>query len=214
MKVTNAFHDIIISTAELDAGTYYYQLQTASGFKAGKKMVVVKQKLIIIKTIDMEPYYVKYSIVDQTLLFTSALAVGYIFIDAEKYSEVIRKLEILDFGKLDTLLYKIKESKLNQPFLLSLEEEIMVYTNLHLAAAYTTTDLFLKFVNEKTGQKKEIIPWKKKRAKDSFYKAYKEVMDDIDLKLWDKPEYIERKKLLDTNIPLDKLHALDFLSDI
>ncbi len=41
-KVTNAFNNIIISTAELDAGTYYYQLQTASGFKAGKKMVVVK----------------------------------------------------------------------------------------------------------------------------------------------------------------------------
>ncbi len=41
-KVSNAFHDIIISTAELDAGTYYYQLQTSSGFKAGKKMVVIK----------------------------------------------------------------------------------------------------------------------------------------------------------------------------
>jgi hypothetical protein len=41
-KVTNAFRDILISTADLDAGTYYYQLQTAEGFKAGKKMVVVK----------------------------------------------------------------------------------------------------------------------------------------------------------------------------
>ena len=41
-KVTNAFHDIIISTADLDAGTYYYQILTATGFNAGKKMVVIK----------------------------------------------------------------------------------------------------------------------------------------------------------------------------
>jgi len=41
-KVTDTFHDIVISTADLEAGTYYYQLQTTSGFKAGKKMVVIK----------------------------------------------------------------------------------------------------------------------------------------------------------------------------
>lgn len=41
-KVTNAFHNILISTADLDAGTYYYQLQTADGFKATKKMAVLK----------------------------------------------------------------------------------------------------------------------------------------------------------------------------
>ena len=41
-KVSNAFKDILISTDELAAGTYYYQLQTAGGFKAGKKMVVIK----------------------------------------------------------------------------------------------------------------------------------------------------------------------------
>ena len=41
-KVTDTFHDIVISTADLDAGTYYYQLQTTSGYKAGKKMVVIK----------------------------------------------------------------------------------------------------------------------------------------------------------------------------
>jgi hypothetical protein len=41
-KVSNAFHDIIISTTDLEAGTYYYQLQTAQGFKAGKKMIVIK----------------------------------------------------------------------------------------------------------------------------------------------------------------------------
>lgn len=41
-KVTNAFHDIVINTSDLDAGTYYYQLLTNEGFKAGKKMVVVK----------------------------------------------------------------------------------------------------------------------------------------------------------------------------
>ncbi len=41
-KVTNAFKDIIITTSELEAGTYDYQLQSASGFKAGKKMIVIK----------------------------------------------------------------------------------------------------------------------------------------------------------------------------
>ncbi len=41
-KVTDAFHNILISTAELDAGTYYYQLQTSNGFSAGKKMIVIK----------------------------------------------------------------------------------------------------------------------------------------------------------------------------
>ena len=41
-KVSNAFKDILISTDELAAGTYYYQLQTTSGFKAGKKMIVIK----------------------------------------------------------------------------------------------------------------------------------------------------------------------------
>lgn len=41
-KVTNAFHNIIINTADLNAGTYYYQLQSADGIIAGKKMVVLK----------------------------------------------------------------------------------------------------------------------------------------------------------------------------
>jgi hypothetical protein len=41
-KVTNTFHDILISTADLDAGSYYYCLQTSNGFSAGKKMVVIK----------------------------------------------------------------------------------------------------------------------------------------------------------------------------
>jgi len=40
-KVTNAFRDILVNTADLDAGTYYYQIQT-SDFKAGKKMVVIR----------------------------------------------------------------------------------------------------------------------------------------------------------------------------
>jgi len=41
-KVTNAFTDILISTADLDAGTYYYQIQAANGYSAGKKMIVIK----------------------------------------------------------------------------------------------------------------------------------------------------------------------------
>ena len=41
-KVTNAFHDILISTADLNAGTYYYQIQTSTGFSVGKKMIVIK----------------------------------------------------------------------------------------------------------------------------------------------------------------------------
>ncbi len=41
-KVTNAFNDVILSTTDLAAGTYYYQIQATNGYKAGKKMVVVK----------------------------------------------------------------------------------------------------------------------------------------------------------------------------
>ena len=41
-KVTSAFHDILISTTDLEAGTYYYQIQTTTGFSAGKKMIVIK----------------------------------------------------------------------------------------------------------------------------------------------------------------------------
>lgn len=41
-KITNEFNDIIINTTDLESGTYYYQLLTADGFKAGKKMVVIK----------------------------------------------------------------------------------------------------------------------------------------------------------------------------
>lgn len=41
-KVTNAFRNILISVDDLESGTYYYQLQTSDGFRAGKKMVVIK----------------------------------------------------------------------------------------------------------------------------------------------------------------------------
>src|SRR5438105_2563017 len=116
---------------------------------------------------ELKPYYIKFNIVDQTFLFTSTLSIGYILKDAKKYSELINKLDILDLEILETFLIKFRESKLNQPLILSLEEEIALYTCLHLTTAYTTTDLFLNFVSEKTKQKREIIPWKKKRAKDS-----------------------------------------------
>lgn len=41
-KVTNAFKDILISTADLEAGTYYYQIQAPGINSSGKKMVVIK----------------------------------------------------------------------------------------------------------------------------------------------------------------------------
>ena len=40
--VSNVFHNIMISTRDLEAGTYYYQLETTSGFKASKKMIEIK----------------------------------------------------------------------------------------------------------------------------------------------------------------------------
>lgn len=41
-KVTNAFKDILVSTADLEAGTYYYQLQAAGANSTGKKMIVIR----------------------------------------------------------------------------------------------------------------------------------------------------------------------------
>jgi hypothetical protein len=41
-KVTDTFHNIVVSVADLEAGVYFYQLETVSGFKATKKMVVIK----------------------------------------------------------------------------------------------------------------------------------------------------------------------------
>jgi type IX secretion system substrate protein len=41
-QVTNAFTDILISTSDLESGTYYYQIQAANGYSAGKKMIVIK----------------------------------------------------------------------------------------------------------------------------------------------------------------------------
>jgi hypothetical protein len=41
-NVTNAFQNITVSTTDMQAGTYYYQLEAQSGFKAGKKMIVIK----------------------------------------------------------------------------------------------------------------------------------------------------------------------------
>jgi len=41
-KVTADFHNIIISVADLQAGSYYYQLQTSDGSNAGKKLIVIK----------------------------------------------------------------------------------------------------------------------------------------------------------------------------
>ena len=36
-KVTNTFHYILISTDDLDAGTYYFQIQTSKGVIPGIK---------------------------------------------------------------------------------------------------------------------------------------------------------------------------------
>jgi len=41
-KVDNTFNSLIISTSDIAAGTYYYQLQTTGQSSAGKKMVVIK----------------------------------------------------------------------------------------------------------------------------------------------------------------------------
>ncbi len=41
-KVDKTFSSLLISTTDIPAGTYYYQLQTAGNTSAGKKMVVVK----------------------------------------------------------------------------------------------------------------------------------------------------------------------------
>ena len=41
-KVDKTFSDLIITTADLSAGSYYYQLQTPHSKSEGKKLVVVK----------------------------------------------------------------------------------------------------------------------------------------------------------------------------
>ncbi|HXB41583.1 MAG TPA: T9SS type A sorting domain-containing protein [Bacteroidia bacterium] len=41
-KVDRTFNSLLISTSDIPAGTYYYQLQTSGNTSAGKKMVVVK----------------------------------------------------------------------------------------------------------------------------------------------------------------------------
>jgi len=41
-KVDNTFSSLLISTSDLAAGTYYYQLQTTGQSSAGKKMIVIK----------------------------------------------------------------------------------------------------------------------------------------------------------------------------
>jgi hypothetical protein len=41
-KVDKSFNSLLISTVEISAGTYYYQLQTSRGTSDGKKLVVVK----------------------------------------------------------------------------------------------------------------------------------------------------------------------------
>ena len=41
-KVDKTFNTLLISTSDLAAGTYYYQLQTTTQNSEGKKMVVIK----------------------------------------------------------------------------------------------------------------------------------------------------------------------------
>jgi hypothetical protein len=40
--VDRTFNTLLISTKDIAAGTYYYQLQTAGDSSGGKKMVVIK----------------------------------------------------------------------------------------------------------------------------------------------------------------------------
>ena len=41
-KVDRTFDSLLISTTDIPAGTYYYQLQTSAQISEGKKMVVIK----------------------------------------------------------------------------------------------------------------------------------------------------------------------------
>ena len=41
-KVDNTFNDVLIDNTQLQAGTYFYQLQTSKGAVGTKKMIVVK----------------------------------------------------------------------------------------------------------------------------------------------------------------------------
>jgi len=41
-KVDNSFNDILIDNSQLQAGTYFYQLQTSKGAVGTKKMVIIK----------------------------------------------------------------------------------------------------------------------------------------------------------------------------
>jgi type IX secretion system substrate protein len=40
--VDNTFHTLLLNNSEFHAGTYFYQLQTASGASGAKKMIVIK----------------------------------------------------------------------------------------------------------------------------------------------------------------------------
>ena len=41
-KVDDTFNTLLVSTTDIAAGTYYYQLQTTAESSEGKKMVVIK----------------------------------------------------------------------------------------------------------------------------------------------------------------------------
>jgi hypothetical protein len=41
-KVDKTFDHLLISTSDIPAGTYFFQLQTSNQNSAGKKMVVIK----------------------------------------------------------------------------------------------------------------------------------------------------------------------------
>ena len=79
-----------------------------------------------------KPYYIKLNMMSKVLMLTSVQLTDSILKGNSDYSKMINGLDFEITSKYESLKNKLNDSDLEKALLLSLEEELCLYTNIYI----------------------------------------------------------------------------------
>ena len=151
-----------------------------------------------------KPYYVKLNSVSAALLVTSVQLTEALLNIQSDYSQQVFNLGYDIGNKLDSVMLKISEAELGQPLLFELEEELCLYTCIHVIAGYTKNDNFMEwFYEEMQISSDERLPIsERKKSAMNLFQSLKLLLSVVDGKLSNEESFLKLKNQLDKHIPL------------
>ncbi len=152
-----------------------------------------------------KPYYIKLNMMSKVLMLTSVQLTDSILKGNSDYSKMINGLDFEITSKYESLKNKLNDSDLEKALLLSLEEELCLYTNIYILAKYTHSDNFMDwFYEEMEIPVTNRLPADdREEATSKFYLTLTMMLAVIEDKLSSEESFKIRKKELNERIPLN-----------